>query len=76
MRAVNLKALLICAEQSCRKRFNSWTTLMLMLQPHCKMSCGRVGAGVKGMQCLFITCFNNDQEKTEVGEEDQAAEPN
>lgn len=63
MRAVNLKALLICAEQRFRKRFNSWTTLMLLLQPHCKMSCGRVGGRCKRHAVLIYHMFQQQSRK-------------
>lgn len=63
MRAVNLKALLICAEQSCRKQFNSWTTLMLFLQPHCKMSCGMVGGRCKRHAVLTYHMFQQRSRK-------------
>lgn len=67
MRAVNLKALLICAEQSCRKRFNSWTNLMLLLQPHCKMSCGSVGGRCKRHAVLIYHMFQQRSRKNRGG---------
>lgn len=67
MRAVNLKALLICAEQRFRKRFNSWTTLMLLLQPHCKMSCGRVGGRCKRHAVLIYHMFQQRSRKNRGG---------